>query len=146
MHVGHQTFVGLLQTGKGSWHRVLRFNVVSVVLPALRERPEDLPLLIESFLGAAANRLGRPPRPLEAGAYRALLAHEWPGNVRELEHALEHAAALASGERSSWRTSPQPCRTGWTPDPGMIWALPVVSGMRSSVSSSASSVSSSPRR
>jgi len=76
-----------------------RLNVVSVVLPALRERPEDLPLLIESFLGAAANRLGRPPRPLEAGAYRALLAHEWPGNVRELEHALEQAVALASGEQ-----------------------------------------------
>ena len=76
-----------------------RLNVVSVVLPALRERPEDLPLLIESFLGAAANRVGRPPRPLEAGAYRALLAHEWPGNVRELEHALEQAVALASGEQ-----------------------------------------------
>ena len=76
-----------------------RLNVVSVVLPALRERPEDLPLLIESFLGAAASRLGRPPRPLEAGAYRALLAHEWPGNVRELEHALEQAVALASGEQ-----------------------------------------------
>ena len=76
-----------------------RLNVVSVALPALRERPEDLPLLIESFLGAAASRLGRPPRPLEAGAYRALLAHEWPGNVRELEHALEQAVALASGEQ-----------------------------------------------
>jgi DNA-binding NtrC family response regulator len=76
-----------------------RLNVVSVVLPALRERPEDLPLLIESFLGAAANRLGRPPRSLDAGAYRALLAHEWPGNVRELEHALEQAVALASGEQ-----------------------------------------------
>jgi DNA-binding NtrC family response regulator len=85
----------------GTFRRDLyyRLNVVSVILPALRERPEDLPLLIESFLGAAANRLGRPSRPLEAGAYRALLAHEWPGNVRELEHALEQAVALASGEQ-----------------------------------------------
>jgi len=96
----------------------LRFNVVSVVLPALRERPEDLPLLIESFLGAAANRLGRPPRPLEAGAYRALLAHEWPGNVRELEHALEQAVALASGEQIELADLPAAVQDRRDPGPG----------------------------
>src|SRR5262249_48378314 len=74
-----------------------RLNVVAVALRALRERPEAPPLLIESFLGAAANRLGRPPRALEAGAYRALLAHEWPGNVRELEHALEQGGGPGIG-------------------------------------------------
>src|SRR3989441_8387853 len=74
-----------------------RLNVVAVVLPALRERTEDLPLLIEHALAAAAARLKREPKPLAADAYRALCAHEWPGNVRELEHALEQAVALASG-------------------------------------------------
>jgi len=74
-----------------------RLNVVSIVLPGLRERVEDLPLLIEHFLAAAATRLKREPRPLAPDAYRALCAHEWKGNVRELEHAIEQAVALASG-------------------------------------------------
>jgi DNA-binding NtrC family response regulator len=95
-----------------------RLNVVSVVLPALQERPEDLPLLIESLLGAAAGRLGRPPRLLEAGAYRALLAHEWPGNVRELEHALEQAVALASGEQIELGDLPAALQDRGDPGPG----------------------------
>ena len=74
-----------------------RLNVVSILLPALRERVEDLPFLIEHFLAAAATRLKRAPRPLAPDAYRALCAHEWKGNVRELEHAIEQAVALASG-------------------------------------------------
>ncbi len=74
-----------------------RLNVVSIPLPPLRERPEDLPLLIEHFLAAAATRLRREPKPLAADAYRALCTGEWRGNVRELEHAIEQAVALASG-------------------------------------------------
>ncbi len=76
-----------------------RLNVVSVALPPLADRPDDLPLLIERFLAAAGARLNRPPRPLAPQAYRALLEHNWPGNVRELEHAIEQAVALAGGER-----------------------------------------------
>ena len=74
-----------------------RLNVVSIVLPPLGERVEDLPLLIEHFLAAAAARLKREPKPLSPEAYRALCAHEWRGNVRELEHAIEQAVALGSG-------------------------------------------------
>ena len=73
-----------------------RLNVVSVTLPALRDRSEDLPPLIEHFLAEAAAGLKRPATRLAPEAYRALLAHDWPGNVRELEHAIEHAVALAS--------------------------------------------------
>src|SRR2546422_1063866 len=54
-----------------------RLNVVSIALPALCERVEDLPLLIDHFLGAAAARLKREPKPLSPDAYRALCAHEW---------------------------------------------------------------------
>jgi DNA-binding NtrC family response regulator len=75
-----------------------RLHVVSVHLPPLRERAEDLPLLIECFLDDAATRMRRPRPTLSPAAYRALLAHPWPGNVRELEQALEQAVALASGE------------------------------------------------
>jgi DNA-binding NtrC family response regulator len=95
-----------------------RLNVVPVALPALRDRPEDLPLLIESLLAGTAGRLGRSPRPLSAGAYRALLAHDWPGNVRELEHALEQAVALASGEDIRLDDLPAAVRAEAAPDGG----------------------------
>jgi two-component system response regulator HydG len=73
-----------------------RLNVVGISLPALRERPEDVPLLIARFLTQVGERLGRGRRVLAPDAHRALLAHEWQGNVRELEHAIEQAVALAS--------------------------------------------------
>jgi DNA-binding NtrC family response regulator len=74
-----------------------RLNVVPIVLPALAERSEDLPLLLDHFLTTVATRLKREPKILRPEAYRALSAHEWKGNVRELEHAIEHAAALTAG-------------------------------------------------
>jgi DNA-binding NtrC family response regulator len=74
-----------------------RLNVVTIALPPLRERPEDVPLLIEHFLDTAATRLKREPKTLAPDAHRALCAHEWRGNVRELEHAIEQAVALTSG-------------------------------------------------
>jgi DNA-binding NtrC family response regulator len=73
-----------------------RLNVVSVALPALRDRREDVPLLVEHLLSAITTRLGRGPKTLSAHALRRLLDHDWPGNVRELEHALEQAVALSS--------------------------------------------------
>ncbi len=74
-----------------------RLNVVPILLPPLRERAEDIPVLIEHLLAAAAARLQRAPKTLAPVVYRALLAHEWKGNVRELEHAIEQMVVLASG-------------------------------------------------
>jgi len=73
-----------------------RLHVVSVALPPLRERREDVPLLVERFLAAICERLRREAKTLSPAAYRALLAYDWPGNVRELEHAIEQAVALSS--------------------------------------------------
>jgi len=75
-----------------------RLNVVPIVLPPLRDRPGDMPLLISHFLEKAAERLGRPKKSLSSAAMRALLAHEWKGNARELEHAIEQAVVLAAEE------------------------------------------------
>jgi DNA-binding NtrC family response regulator len=74
-----------------------RLKVVTIDLPSLRERPEDLPLLIEHFLTATTTRLRREPKTLAPDASRALLMHQWTGNVRELAHAIEHAVALSAG-------------------------------------------------
>ncbi len=77
------------------WYRI---RVVPLRLPPLRERREDIPLLVEHLVKKHALRLGRPPLAPDAEAMRALLDYRWPGNVRELEHALERALLLARGE------------------------------------------------
>jgi DNA-binding NtrC family response regulator len=74
-----------------------RLNVIPIVLPPLRERREDIPLLAEHFLARFAQRQGRVLR-LSAGAMERLLRYAWPGNVRELENAMERTAILARDE------------------------------------------------
>ncbi len=75
-----------------------RLRVVPLRLPPLRERREDVPLLVEHFVAKHALRLGRPPLAPDAAAMRALLDHPWPGNLRELEHAIERGLLLARGD------------------------------------------------
>ena len=72
-----------------------RLEVISIHLPALRERPEDIPLLIRALLERAASRMERAVPPLTAEAEQRLLAHPWPGNVRELENVLTQALVQA---------------------------------------------------
>ena len=99
---------------KGEFRRDLyyRLNVVTVELPPLRERPEDLPLLIDHFLDKAAGRQDRQRPELDADAAKALVRHSWPGNVRELEHAVEHAVALCSQDRITLADLPAPLAAG----------------------------------
>jgi two-component system response regulator HydG len=75
-----------------------RLRVVPVRLPPLRERREDIKLLVDHLVEKHAVRLGRAPRQPDAAAMRALLDHAWPGNIRELEHAIERGLLLAQGE------------------------------------------------
>mgnify|MGYP000333167180 CR=1 FL=1 len=74
-----------------------RINVVSVRVPPLRERKEDVPLLVEHFIRLYSAKLGKQVRGFSAEAMALLLAHDWPGNVRELEHLVEHALVMADG-------------------------------------------------
>jgi DNA-binding NtrC family response regulator len=71
-----------------------RLNVVSIRLPALRERREDIPLLAHHFLHHYARQMGRAAKAFSPAAMQLLLAHEWPGNVRELANAVERAVAV----------------------------------------------------
>jgi DNA-binding NtrC family response regulator len=75
-----------------------RLKVVEIELPALRERPEDVPALAARFLAQLAERHDRPARRLSPGALARLGRHAWPGNVRELRNVVERAAVLAAGE------------------------------------------------
>jgi two-component system, NtrC family, response regulator HydG len=74
-----------------------RVNTVEIVLPPLRERPGDIPLLVEHFIATYAEKYNLPVRRLTADALDRLSAHPWPGNVRALSHAVERAVILASG-------------------------------------------------
>jgi DNA-binding NtrC family response regulator len=73
-----------------------RLNVITVDLPPLRARREDIPLLVNHFLDFYANENGLSPRRLSADALRALIDYEWPGNVRELENSIERGVVLSS--------------------------------------------------
>jgi DNA-binding NtrC family response regulator len=75
-----------------------RLNVVPVRLPDLKDRREDIPLLVHHFLQKFANQIGEPIRRFSSDAMRILMTHTWPGNVRELENAVEHALTMGSGE------------------------------------------------
>jgi DNA-binding NtrC family response regulator len=72
-----------------------RLNVIAINLPPLRERREDILLLIESFLNHLATEQQVEPKALSADTLDAVMVYEWPGNVRELENALEHAWVLS---------------------------------------------------
>jgi two-component system response regulator HydG len=74
-----------------------RLNVIALNLPPLRERRDDLLLLLEAFLQAMAQEGGTEPKALSSDALDAVMVYEWPGNVRELENALEHAVVLTRG-------------------------------------------------
>ena len=74
-----------------------RLNVFPILLPPLRERPEDIPLLVKAFTAKIARRMGRNIDSIPAETLRTLSAMEWPGNVRELENVIERAVLLTRG-------------------------------------------------
>ena len=76
-----------------------RLNVVSLELPPLRERKEDLPLLVDHFLRKYAGELKKPLKRLTPDALDCLMSYRWPGNVRELENVIERAMVLSGGEQ-----------------------------------------------
>ena len=82
----------LVAEGKFREDLYYRLNVLSFTLPPLRERPEDLPQLVDHFLGRFFSRRGLEPPPISEGVMVALQAYDWPGNVRELENTCERIA------------------------------------------------------
>ncbi len=83
-----------------------RLNVVAIHLPPLRQRPEDLPLLIRHFLARKAADIGVAEKGFDRDALDCLLRYRWPGNVRELENVVERALALSQGPTLTVRDLP----------------------------------------
>ena len=83
-----------------------RLQVVTIEIPPLRDRREDIPLLVETFARKAAERYGLPPRALAPSALRRLVEYHWPGNVRELRNAVERSMILAEGNEVTAKDLP----------------------------------------
>ncbi len=84
-----------------------RLNVISIHLPALRERPEDITVLIDHFLKKHAKRLAIPLKRIPPDILKALVEYSWPGNARELENCLERALVLSSGDELELQSLPR---------------------------------------
>jgi transcriptional regulator with GAF, ATPase, and Fis domain len=87
----------LVDEGRFQEDLFYRLHVVPIVVPPLRQRVEDIPMLVEYFVHKHATRNGKPINALEDGVIASLQQYHWPGNVRELENAIERAVVLATG-------------------------------------------------
>jgi len=87
-----------VESGRFRQDLLFRLNTVTIHLPPLRGRREDVPLLAARFLTRHAGRYRKTLSGFDAGAMKALLAYPWPGNVRELDHVIERAVLMARGE------------------------------------------------
>jgi DNA-binding NtrC family response regulator len=84
-----------------------RINTVTIAVPPLRERREDIPILVRAFLDRYRAKHQRAVDAIEPEAYRRLLSYSWPGNVRELQHALERAVLVARGKELTLADLPE---------------------------------------
>jgi DNA-binding NtrC family response regulator len=106
-----------------------RLNVVRVGLPPLRERRDDIPLLVEHFLTKHARAANRKPPRLQRAALQKLVGYRWPGNVRELENEILRAAALSGEVITVEDLSPQVAAG----DPEAAWESPDDLGLKKRV-------------
>jgi DNA-binding NtrC family response regulator len=102
----------LVSEGKFRDDLFYRLSVVTVSLPSLRERREDIPLLARTFLDEFSRENNKVVRDLTAEALNVLMAYDWPGNVRELRNAVEQMVVLARSERLTVRDVPAAIRGG----------------------------------
>ena len=101
----HRPLEEMIEAGTFRQDLYYRLNVVPIVIPPLRERPEDIPALIDHFLAELTRRIGGK-RSLSPEAFTLLRGYGWPGNIRELQNALEHACVLSESEQITPRDLP----------------------------------------
>jgi DNA-binding NtrC family response regulator len=101
-----------------------RLNVVSIPIPPLRDRREDIPLLVTHFLTKLRDEIGKEISGVDETVMDALMRAPWPGNVREMENVLRRAAVLCRGALITMECLPESLQSGHTgiADPGDLWA------------------------
>src|SRR5919107_1341293 len=101
-----------LRDGKLREDLYFRINTITLRVPPLRERTEDIPLLCEHFLDKYKQRHGRPQiKSIAPAAYHVLIRHRWPGNVREIENVIERGVLVAKGSEIGVNDLPESLRT-----------------------------------
>src|SRR5467141_3056051 len=103
--------VTLVREGRFREDLYHRLNVIAIQLPPLRDRREDVPLLLATFLERYAQENGKPPRRFTSPAMKLLVDYDWPGNVRELENVVERAVVLSTQEMMDVDLLPENVRT-----------------------------------
>src|ERR1700729_2708659 len=107
----NQDLMELVRAGTFREDLYHRLNVIAIPLPPLRERREDVPMLLDHFLHIFAKENNRPVGRFTPGALRLLVDYDWPGNVRELENVVERAVVLSSQELLDADLLPESVRT-----------------------------------
>src|SRR5437588_77927 len=100
----------LVREGKFRDDLFFRLNVVRITMPPLRERKEDIPILVRGFLRHFCKQNDKPLLELAPNAMDALLTYDWPGNIRELRTAIEHGVVMATGKQIALRDLPMAVR------------------------------------
>jgi two-component system response regulator PilR (NtrC family) len=108
----NQELPRMVEEGRFREDLYYRINVLSIQLPPLRDRVEDVPLLAEHFVQHFAAQMGKPVKTISAEAMALLRQHSWRGNVRELQNAIERAVALEQTETILPETLPEQIRRG----------------------------------
>jgi two-component system, NtrC family, response regulator AtoC len=111
----HRDLQAETQAGRFREDLYYRINVLPIAIPPLRERREDIPILVDHFLARNNARFGIDIRGFEPEARRLLLEYRWPGNVRELENTIERAMVLCEGERIGEADLPERIREARDP-------------------------------
>src|SRR5881396_999144 len=100
----------LVREGKFRDDLFFRLNVVRITMPPLRDRKEDIPILVRGFLRHFCKENNKPLLDLTPDAMDALLSYDWPGNIRELRTAIEHGVVMATGQKIALRDLPMAVR------------------------------------
>jgi formate hydrogenlyase transcriptional activator len=110
----HRDLDTLVNEGKFREDLLYRLNVVPIQMPSLRDRADDIPVLVEYFVDRFGKKAGKKFRTMDKGTAKLFEAYEWPGNVRELQNVIERAVILSEGDifqvDATWlkRQAPQP--------------------------------------
>jgi len=124
----HRDLGELVEEGQFRQDLYYRLNVIQLHIPPLRERLEDIPVLVTHFLGKLARQIGQPGLRLDANALQALQQYAFPGNVREMENILERASTLCEGNTITGPDLQLPADNRTIPTPPAATAPPMRPG------------------
>ncbi|MGH7444821.1 MAG: sigma-54 interaction domain-containing protein [Longimicrobiales bacterium] len=108
----NQNLRALVEVGRFRHDLFFRLNVLHIDLPPLRERRDDIPLLVDAFVAQTSKDLGRPPISIAPETMQVLLRYDWPGNVREMKNLIESMVVMAPGTRIRPGDLPSEIRDG----------------------------------